>query len=207
MQASRRCALDEMTPTLILKRALQFVFFLCVMPRLVMFRLAQRFLGPRAFSAASESIARVPGFRGVYLRQAFYRRVLNFCGRDAYLGWNSVFSMTEARVGERAYIGRFCSIGYADIGAQAMLADGVQILSGGNEHDSQSSDVSIHDQGQTYHCVRIGEGAWIGAGAVIMADVGQHSIIGAGAVVTQAIPDYVVAVGVPARVAKQRRHV
>ena len=195
------------SPALILKRALQFAFFLCAVPRLVVFRMTQRVLGPRALSAASESIARVPGFRGVYLRQAFYRHVLDFCDRDAYLGWNSVFSMTEARVGERAYIGRFCSIGYANIGAQVMLADGVQILSGGNEHDSLSNDVSIHDQGQTYRCVRIGDGAWIGAGAIIMADVGQHSIIGAGAVVTQAIPDYVVAAGVPARVVKQRRPV
>ncbi|TWT51910.1 acyltransferase [Allorhodopirellula solitaria] len=190
---------------MMLKRTVQCVFLVFAVPRLLSYFVARRILGTRAFSAASESIARVPGFRGVYLRQVFYRCVLDSCDLDAYFGWNSVFSMTEARVGERAYVGRFCSIGYADIGAQAMLADGVQVLSGGSEHDTQSSDVAIHDQGQTYRQVRIGEGAWIGAGAVIMADVGRHSIIGAGAVVTQPIPEYVVAVGVPARVIKYRR--
>jgi acetyltransferase-like isoleucine patch superfamily enzyme len=37
-----------------------------------------------------------------------------------------------------------------------------------------------------------------------MADVGRHCIIGAGSVVTQPIPDYAVAVGVPARVVRSR---
>ncbi len=44
----------------------------------------------------------------------------------------------------------------------------------------------MHDQDQTYRCVCIGRGAWIGAGAIIMADVGEKAIIGAGAVVTRA---------------------
>ena len=195
---------DQPAAAPVLKRVIQFAFFLCAIPRILTYKLSHRLLGPRALSAASESIARVPGFRGVYLRQAFYHRVLDFCDRDAYLGWNSVFSMTEARVGERAYIGRFCSIGFADIGKEVMLADGVQILSGGHEHNTEDSANSMQDQGHTYRCVRIGTGAWIGAGAIIMADVGQHSIVGAGAVVTKAIPDYTVAVGVPAKVVKRR---
>src|SRR5690606_30989389 len=125
----------------------------------------------------SESIARVAGQRGVYLRQAFYRATLDACGQDIYFGWMSVFSMTEARVGDRAYIGRFCSIGYADIGADALLADGVQILSGGDEH-AHGNDASdnMHDATQTYRVVRIGRGAWIGAGAIVMADVGDEAI-------------------------------
>jgi acetyltransferase-like isoleucine patch superfamily enzyme len=52
--------------------------------------------------------------------------------------------------------------------------------------------------------VRIGEGAWIGSAAVVMADVGRHSVVGAGSVVTKPIPDGVVAAGVPARVIRQR---
>jgi acetyltransferase-like isoleucine patch superfamily enzyme len=39
-----------------------------------------------------------------------------------------------------------------------------------------------------------------------MADIGRHCIVGAGAVVTKAIPDYAMAVGVPARVIGDRRH-
>ena len=45
-------------------------------------------------------------------------------------------------------------------------------------------------------------GASIGSGAVIMCGVtiGEHALVGAGAVVTRDIPDYSIAVGVPAKV-------
>jgi sugar O-acyltransferase (sialic acid O-acetyltransferase NeuD family) len=53
--------------------------------------------------------------------------------------------------------------------------------------------------------VSVGEGAFFGIGAVaiIGRDVGKWSIIGAGGVITVDIPDYVTAVGVPARVVKR----
>lgn len=138
------------------------------------------------------------------MRQAFYRRALEKCGNDVYFGWQSVFSMTEARIGDRVYIGRFCSLGFADIGDQAMLADGVQVLSGGREHDGVDDAGSLHGRDQSYTRVRIGCDSWIGAGAIIMADVGEDSIVGAGAVVTSALPPGSVAVGVPARIVKER---
>src|SRR5262245_40929139 len=184
-----------------LKRWVQAAFFVWALPRLIAYWLSRQILGRRAFGAASESIASVPGIGGLYLRQAFYRVTLAACGRDAYFGWLSVFSMPEASVGERAYIGRFCTIGFAEIGDEAMLADLVQILSGGREHGQAAGD-SMHEQPQTYSRVRIGRGAWIGAGAVVMADVGAGAIVGAGAVVTRPIPARSVAVGVPAKVIK-----
>jgi acetyltransferase-like isoleucine patch superfamily enzyme len=190
-----------------LKRAVQGLADVWIWPRLLFYRTARRVLGRRAFSAASESIARVPGMRGVYMRQAFYRRTLASCGKDVYFGWQSVFSMTEATVGEGVYIGRFCSIGFADISDDVMLADGVQILSGGREHATRRTEhESMREQAQSYQQVRIGRGAWIGARAVVMADVGADAIIGAGAVVNRAIPDGCVAVGVPARVVKYSDH-
>jgi acetyltransferase-like isoleucine patch superfamily enzyme len=186
-----------------LKRGLQRLATVCVGWRLLTYRSARLLLGRRAFSAASESIARIPGMRGVYLRQAFYRKTLASCGRDVYFGWQSVFSMPEATVGEGAYIGRFCCIGFADIGEDVMLADGVQILSGGHEHATQATaGQTMREQSQTYQRVRIGRGAWIGARAVVMADVGENAIVGAGAVVNRPILDGCVAVGVPARVVK-----
>lgn len=53
--------------------------------------------------------------------------------------------------------------------------------------------------------VRIGDGTWIGQRACILPGVtiGKHCIIGAGSVCTHSIPDYSMAVGVPARVIKQ----
>ena len=52
---------------------------------------------------------------------------------------------------------------------------------------------------------RIGACALIGAGAVVLggARVGRHSIIGAGATVVSEIPDYVLALGTPARIERQ----
>lgn len=182
------------------KRVVQVCFQVAVVPRLISYGLTKTIWGARAFGAASESIARIPGIRGVYLRQAFYRVLLARCGQDLYVGWNSVFSMTEAVVGERVYIGRFCSIGYARIEDEVMLADGVQILSGGREHGEASDSQSTrHSADQRFEQVTIGRGAWIGAGAIVMADVGAGAIVGAGAVVTRPIPAGVVAVGVPAR--------
>ncbi len=189
---------------LFMKRCVQLGFSVVILPRLLSYAVARTLIGKRAITSSAESIARVPGLRGVFLRQAFYRRILCKCGRDVYLGWGTVFSMTEACVGERAYIGRYCSIGFAAIGEDAMLADGVQILSGGHEHDQDRNDKALSQQGQTYHQVRIGTDVWIGAGAIIMADVGDHAVIGAGAVVNRPIPAGAVAVGVPARVVKWR---
>lgn len=194
-------ALPRRSPlVLMLKRAVQMLFTMAVLPRLLAYWTGRVVWGSRAFGAASESIARLPGMRGVYLRQAFYRASLTACGQDLYVGWNSVFSMTEARVGDRVYIGRFCSIGFARLEDEVMLADGVQILSGGREHGEAADDQSTrHSAEQRYEQVTIGRGAWIGAGAIVMADVGAGAIVGAGAVVTRPVAAGVVAVGVPAR--------
>ena len=53
--------------------------------------------------------------------------------------------------------------------------------------------------------VRIGENAWIGAGAILLPGIciGKNTVIGAGSVVTHDIPDGVVAVGNPCRVLRK----
>ncbi len=52
----------------------------------------------------------------------------------------------------------------------------------------------------------IGNDVWIGRNAMILRDVtiGNGAVIGAGAIVNRDIPDYAIAVGVPARVVKYR---
>lgn len=52
--------------------------------------------------------------------------------------------------------------------------------------------------------VRIGAGSWLGENVcVIGASIGKHCVIGANAVVTKNIPDYCVAVGIPAKIIKR----
>ena len=190
--------------SLLAKRAIQHVFLFLILPRLVAYRICALVWGAnRAFLASSESISRIPGMRGVFARQAFYRVLLSHCGKDVYFGWQSVFSMREASVGDNVYIGRRCNIGYGHIESRVMLADGVQILSGGREHGlAQDDDEHHQDQHQTYTKVSIGAGAWLGTNAIIMADIGVATVVGAGAVVNKSLPDRTLCAGVPARVVK-----
>lgn len=52
--------------------------------------------------------------------------------------------------------------------------------------------------------VVVGEGSWLGENVcVIGARIGKHCVIGANSVVTKDIPDFCVAVGVPARIIKR----
>lgn len=193
------------TASRLAKHVMSLLASVMVSWRLMIYLVARQFVDKdRAFAAASESIGRIPGVRGVYFRQAFYRRTLASCGEDIYFGWHSVFSKVGARVGDGVYIGRRCSLGLVEVGAETMLSDGVQVLSGGRQHGFETSDSrSYKEQPQSYSRVRIGPNAWLGTNAVIMADVGESSIIGAGAVVTDSIPDKVLAVGVPAKVKRR----
>lgn len=63
--------------------------------------------------------------------------------------------------------------------------------------------------GEEVKDVLIDDYAWLGHRVIVLPGVkiGKHAIIGAGAVVTKNIPDYAVAVGVPARVIKDRRKI
>lgn len=156
----------------------------------------------RALSVASERLASIPGLRGVYTRQWFYRWTLAGVGRDVHFGFMSLLSKSAASIGNEVYIGRGCVIGWADLGDKAMLADGVQVLSGRHHHSGGEADADgsdYQDREQRFEKVTIGRGAWIGAGAIVMADVGERAIVAAGAVVTRPVPAGAKVGGVPAR--------
>ena len=161
----------------------------------------------RAFIAASERIARLPGLIGIHTRQAFYKKTLAAVGDDVHFGFMSLLSKRAATIGDRVYIGRFCTIGWAEIGHDVMLADAVQILSGRHQHgsapgvapDAGPGAATLRDNPQQFNKVTIGAGAWLGAAAIIMADVGQGAIVAAGAVVTRPVPPHTKVAGVPAR--------
>lgn len=180
----------------------QFLAAWTAYPIWVRYRIACKVMGtPRAFIAASEGIARKPGMMGNYIRQAFYRKALAGVGVDVHFGFMSVLSKPQAIVGDRVYIGRCCSLGWVELGHEVMLADGVQILSGARQHgDTAQAGQSLHANEQVFSKVTIGQGAWIGANAVVMADVGAGAIVGAGAVVTKPVAAGAKVAGVPARV-------
>jgi len=74
-------------------------------------------------------------------------------------------------------------------------------------HNFDSFDTPIKDQGLNCNGIIIEDNVWFGAHCTILDGVTVHSgaIIGAGAVVSHDIPTNAVAVGVPARVIKIRR--
>lgn len=72
-------------------------------------------------------------------------------------------------------------------------------------HLFNNPSIPIRLQGESRCGIKLCHGCWIGRGATILdgVKVGANSVIGAGAVVTKDIPDYCVAVGVPAHVIKR----
>lgn len=154
------------------------------------------------FEGQSQLLSLVPGALGVYLRVAWCRLLLRHCAPDACIEFGTVFSRSSAEVKARAYIGLRCSIGSATIGAYTMLADGVYLLSGGQQH-ATGGGRSFQEQEKTFLHITIGPNCWLGTAAVIMADVGEGSVIGAASVVTKPVPAGVIAVGAPARVIRE----
>lgn len=84
-----------------------------------------------------------------------------------------------------------------------LTADRVYISD--NLHGYEDIDIPIKSQPIVQNgMIEIGEGSWIGENVCITgASIGKHCVIGANAVVTHDIPDYCVAVGVPAKIVKR----
>lgn len=187
------------------KRGARIAAHLAALPFLAIHALKVPVLGrDRALEGSTQLLALLPGVSGQYIRRAFLAWTIAECHPSATISFGTILSKSAARIGENTYIGPYCSLGSVTIERDVLVATGVHILSGARMHGTADPMRPIREQeGQFVH-VTLGAGCWIGAGAVVMADVGHDSIIGAGAVVTKPIPDSVVAAGVPARVTKTR---
>ncbi len=158
----------------------------------------------RALEGSTQLLSLLPGVSGQYLRGAFLRWTVKHCHPSAAVGFGTIFSKTDAWIGENVYIGPFCSLGNVRIERDTLIATGVHILSGARMHGIADVNTPIRLQVGEFTRVVIGEDCWIGSGAVVMADVGAHSVIAAGAVVTKPVPEMVIAGGVPAKVIRGR---
>ncbi len=104
-------------------------------------------------------------------------------------------------IGVESYIG--CS-GQIIIGNYVMIGPKITIIAENHKHDRK--DIPMLLQGVIRKGVTIEDDVWIGANVTILdgIKIGKGSIIGAGSIVTKDIPQYVIAVGCPARVIKSR---
>lgn len=192
-----------------LKRAAHAAAWLAVTPSVVSWLIRAQVLGrDRALEGSTQAWALVPGLTGQYLRRAFLSRTLKSCARSATIEFGTLFSSASATIGERAYVGPRCHLGWVNIEKDVLLGAGVHVPSGAHTHGIDDPAIPIRDQPVLKTAVRIGAGTWVGSSSVILADVGRDTVIAAGAVVTRAIPDRTIAGGVPARVLRHRdRHV
>lgn len=74
-------------------------------------------------------------------------------------------------------------------------------------HNFEEMDIKIMFQGLKQSTViEVGNDVWIGANVTILPDVriGNGAVVGAGAVVTKDVPDFAVVAGVPAKIIKFR---
>jgi virginiamycin A acetyltransferase len=187
------------------KLTMHYLAIVCVSPWLLMYFLSRALMGPnRALEGSSQALACLPGLPGVYLRRAFLNCVLTQCDRTAEVHFGTLFSQAGARIGENVYVGPRCQLGLVHLEREVLLAAGVHIPSGGKTHYFDDPDTPIRSQGGERQMVTIGEGAWVGNNAIILADVGRGTIVGAGSVVTKPLPEFVIAAGVPAKVIRPR---
>lgn len=152
------------------------------------------------------------------LRKALHRIIRIMVGKRGIYGniksgnkfTKGVFVSEFASIGMNNYFGPFTMINNAEIGNYCSIGPGVKIRQANHSmsYITTYQQISSKLVGYSLNTTPsiIGNDVWCGANVVIMQGVkiGDGAVIGANAVVTQDVPDYGIAVGVPAKVIKYR---
>lgn len=144
----------------------------------------------------------------------FLAKIIRIKNKDLNIGKYSVLNFSSnldrnSRLGKYNYVVKNVFITRTNIGNYTSIANNVSI--GQGEHDIHKISTSSLFYEDAYkeltekECT-IGHDVWIGTGAIILrgVSIGNGAVIGANAVVTKNVPDFAVAVGVPAKVIKKR---
>lgn len=109
-------------------------------------------------------------------------------------------------IGNNSGLGVRCFVrGPLSIGDNVMMGPDVTILTNG--HNIERTDIPMMQQGGYVKGVVIGNDVWIGMRSIIMPGVkiGNGAVIGAGAIVTKDVPDFAIVGGCPAKVIRYRK--
>lgn len=139
-----------------------------------------------------------------YFLRRYEKKLLKKCGQNVYIGKNCIMTYGNISIGNDVYIGPNACIqsahGEISIGNHVMFGPGVNIHGGNHKFDCIGKYMkSIDKQPNSDGLVRIEDDVWIGANAIILANVkiGKGSIIGAGSIVTKDVPPYSIYTGAP----------
>jgi acetyltransferase-like isoleucine patch superfamily enzyme len=150
------------------------------------------------FDLFAHAMSVLPGVPGNFLRAAFYKFTLVDSSIDVDIWFGAFFARRGVTLAPHVSIGSYCVLAEVDIGPRTQIASHVEIP-GRQQHRRDPYGRLSHSGDKPGEAIRIGADCWIGASAVIMANVGDRSTIGAGSVVVKEIPAGVVAVGTPAK--------
>lgn len=176
-------------------------------------------------------IRNIPGIIGIRIRRLYWKPLLkaassfsiypgciitaprNIClGQQATISPNGFLyahNNGTISIGDRSSTGINVTINAADNGNIILGTDvliGPNVVLRASNHEFSRTDCPIIQQGHQGGKIIVGNDVWIAANVVVLPNVriGDGAIIGAGAVVTNDIPDYAIAVGVPARAIRSR---
>jgi acetyltransferase-like isoleucine patch superfamily enzyme len=131
-------------------------------------------------------------------------------GQNCFIGRNTILSCKNGDIvlGDRVNVGfnsEIFSGSKVVIGNDTLLAAYCYLI--GGDHITDEPEKPITQTGSISRGINIGAACWLGAGAKVLdgVSIGEHAIVGAGAVVKADIGDFKIAVGIPAKVIKDRR--
>jgi acetyltransferase-like isoleucine patch superfamily enzyme len=161
---------------------------------------AVRTLHLASFASIGQVLSLIPGYPGIFVRRAWYRSTLAACGSELTLEFGATMHDDQAEIGDHCFFGKHSLVGLAQIGDDFMCGDHAQILSGMRHHPFDRRDIPIRSQGEPVReRVHIGRDVWVGAGAIVGADIASHCVVAAGAVVVKRVEhDWSIVGGVPA---------
>lgn len=129
---------------------------------------------------------------------------------NVFIGRNSILSCKNGNIllKENVNIGFNCEIFSANeviIGKNTLIAAYVYFVGGGydyNDYEKPATEMPALSKG-----IFVDDNCWFGAKALIFdgVKIGNNSIIGGAALVNNDIPEYSIAVGIPAKVIKNRK--
>lgn len=112
------------------------------------------------------------------------------------------------RIGRNTFIGHYCNLrtggGSIEIGDNVLLAQFVSLIAVG--HGIRAGRPIRGQPLPEKRGIKLGNDIWVGANAVILpgVNVGDGAVIGAGAIVTKDVPANAIVVGSPAKILRYR---